>query len=188
MEVVGMNEYSSKHLFQLNYSFNNAECYIFTFLFVIGNLFFPWLVHAIPLGGLKFLPIYFFVLIGAYKFGWRVGILTAIFSPIVNHMLAGMPPINMLPWVLVKGISMALIASILAHKTKKLSFMNLVIIIMGTQAIGILFESIYSSKWAVQDLAIGYSGLLIQLFFGYLVLWLLKDFGESKSSQHKVFF
>jgi len=173
--------FKSKNIYQLNLEFMNWRYYVFTLLFIGGNLFFPWLAHSFPLGGPKFLPIYFFVLIGAYKFGWRVGIITAIMSPLANHFLTGMPPLPMLPTILVKGITMAVLASYISYKTKKLSFQNLAIIIIGYQTVGMIFEWIYTSSLskAVQDFIIGYPGLLIQLFVGFLLLWLLKDYGKT---------
>lgn len=62
-------------LYSLN--FRQAKTYWFTLLFVAGNLILPQLCHLIPQGGLILLPIYFFTLIAAYKFGIRVGLLTA---------------------------------------------------------------------------------------------------------------
>jgi len=173
--------FKSKNIYQLNLEFMNWRCYVFTLLFVGGNLFFPWLVHRFPLGGPTFLPIYFFVLIGAYKFGWRVGISTAILSPLANHFLTGMPPLPMLAPILVKGTAMAVLASYISYKTKKLSFQNLAVIIIGYQAIGLVFEWFYtlSLTKAVQDFIIGYPGLLIQLFGGFLLLWLVRNYGKS---------
>ena len=55
-------------LYSLNYS--NVKTYLATSLFIVGNILFPRLFHLIPLGGLTWLPIYFFTLIGAYKYGW----------------------------------------------------------------------------------------------------------------------
>lgn len=63
-------------LYSLN--FRQAKTYWFTLLFVAGNLILPQLCHLIPQGGLILLPIYFFTLIAAYKFGIRVGLLTAV--------------------------------------------------------------------------------------------------------------
>lgn len=65
-------------LYSLN--FRQAKTYWFTLLFVAGNLILPQLCHLIPQGGLILLPIYFFTLIAAYKFGIRVGLLTAVCS------------------------------------------------------------------------------------------------------------
>lgn len=39
-----------------------------------------------------FLPIYFFTLVAAFRCGWKVGLLTAVLSPVVNCLLFGMPP------------------------------------------------------------------------------------------------
>ena len=65
----------------------SAKTYLFTIVFVVGNLLLPQLAHLIPQGGLIFLPIYFFTLIAAYKYGIHVGVLTAILSPLVNNLL-----------------------------------------------------------------------------------------------------
>ena len=58
--------------------------YMFALLFIAGNIVLPQLCHLFPQGGLILLPIYFFTLIAAYKFGFRVGLLTAVLSPLVN--------------------------------------------------------------------------------------------------------
>ena len=55
-------------LYSLEY--NNARTYGFSALFIAGNILLPQLCHTIHLGGPMLLPIYFFTLIGAYKYGW----------------------------------------------------------------------------------------------------------------------
>ena len=59
-------------LYSLEY--NNARTYGFSALFIAGNILLPQLCHTIHLGGPMLLPIYFFTLIGAYKYGWRVAV------------------------------------------------------------------------------------------------------------------
>jgi len=76
-------------LYSLDYS--NAKTYLMAALFIAGNMALPQLFHLIPQGGITWLPIYFFTLIGAYKFGWKVGLLTAVLSPVINSLLFGMP-------------------------------------------------------------------------------------------------
>ena len=88
---------------QLNLSVVNVRTYLFAVLFVGGNMLLPQLCHLMPDGGKIFLPIYFFTLIASYKFGLKVGILTAVLSPLCNHLLFGMPPAGMLPVLLVKS-------------------------------------------------------------------------------------
>lgn len=72
-------------------SFSNVKTYLFAFLFVAGNIALPQLCHLVPMGGPTLLPIYFFTLIAAYKFGFRVGLLTALLSPVINHLLLVCP-------------------------------------------------------------------------------------------------
>ena len=83
--------------------FSNVRTYLFALLFVAGNIALPQLCHLIPSGGPAFLPIYFFTLIAAYKYGLRVGLLTALLSPAANHLLFGMPALAVLPAILVKS-------------------------------------------------------------------------------------
>ena len=78
---------TSAKLYSLNYS--NVRTYLFALLFVVGNI--------APYGGPTLLPIYFFTLIAAYKYGFRVGLLTAILSPVINHLLFAMPSGAALP-------------------------------------------------------------------------------------------
>ena len=86
----------------LNLSFTNYRTYLFGAAFVAGNLLLPQLCHLMPNGGLIWLPIYFFTLIAAYKFGLKIGLFTAALSPLVNYLLFGMPPLGMLPIILIK--------------------------------------------------------------------------------------
>ena len=75
-----------------NLDFDQVKTYLFATLFVAGNIILPQLCHLIPNGGHIFLPIYFFTLIASYKYGMKVGLMTAVLSPIVNSLLFGMPP------------------------------------------------------------------------------------------------
>ena len=84
-------------------SLKETRAWTFAALFIIGNIVVPQLCYAmIPHGGLIFLPIYFFTLIGAYKYGIKVGLLTAVMSPIVNSVFFDMPALAVLPAILIK--------------------------------------------------------------------------------------
>ena len=65
--------------------YKNAATYRIAALFVIGNIALPQLCHLVPSGGPMLLPIYFFTLVAAYKYGWKVGLLTAVASPQVSQ-------------------------------------------------------------------------------------------------------
>ncbi len=83
--------------------FGNVKTYLFALLFVAGNIALPQLCHLVPAGGPTLLPIYFFTLIAAYKYGFKVGLLTALLSPVINHLLFAMPAAAVLPAILIKS-------------------------------------------------------------------------------------
>lgn len=95
------------------------------------------------------LPIYFFTLVGAYKYGWRTGLLTALASPLVNAALFGMPAVTALPAILVKSALLAGAAGYAARRFNRVSVALLA---------------------AVQDFRIGIPGMLLQVFGGYLFI------------------
>ena len=119
-------------LYSLN--FRQAKTYWFTLLFVAGNLILPQLCHLIPQGGLILLPIYFFTLIAAYKFGIRVGLLTAVLSPLANSALFGMPAAAVLPEILIKSVTLAVAAAMAARYLKSVSLLAMVAVYWLTRS------------------------------------------------------
>lgn len=156
------------------YSFNlsNSKTYLFAAVFIVGNLLLPQLAHLVPQGGFIFLPIYFFTLIAAYKYGIHVGLLTAILSPLTNHLLFGMPPAAVLPAIMIKSVILAVAAAIAARKAGNVSLLAILVAILSYQLIGTSIEWIMTQNFAVaiQDFRLGVPGMLIQLFGGYLLL------------------
>ena len=148
-------------------SFSNVKTYLFAFLFIAGNIALPQLCHLVPAGGPTLLPIYFFTLIAAYKFGFRVGLLTALLSPVINHLLFGMPAAAALPVLLIKSGLLAGAAAFAARYT-----VALLSVILAYQVIGTAFEWAICGNFflAVQDFRIGIPGMLIQWFGGYALL------------------
>ena len=102
------------HIHSLSY--RELRSYLYAALFVVGNIALPQLCHLIPQGGLMLLPIYFFTLIAAYKYGWQVGLLTAIASPLVNSALFGMPAPAVLPAILIKSVLLVAAATFVARR------------------------------------------------------------------------
>ncbi|HHT29959.1 MULTISPECIES: ECF transporter S component [Petrimonas] len=153
-------------------SLNNTRTYLFATLFVLGNLLLPQLAHLVPQGGLILLPIYFFTLVAAYKYGIHVGLLTAILSPLANHLLFGMPPATMLPIIMIKSAILAVAASMVAKYSGKVSFFGILLAIIAYQVIGTGIEWAMTRNFfiAVQDFRIGIPGMLLQLTAGYFVL------------------
>ena len=155
-----------------NYGLNELKTYLFVFLFVAGNIILPQLCHLIPDGGKMFLPIYFFTLMASYKYGVKVGLMTAVLSPVVNSLLFGMPALALLPAILTKSVVLALAASFVANKTQKVSIVNLLIVVLAYQCVGTLAEWAMTSSFyvAIQDFRLGIPGMLLQLFGTYFLL------------------
>lgn len=155
-----------------NYGIKEVKTYFFVALFVAGNIILPQLCHLIPNGGKILLPIYFFTLTASYKYGVKVGLMTAIFSPIINSLIFGMPATTLLPAILIKSVMLALVADIVARRTKKVSIINLSVVVLAYQIIGTLAEwAITSSLYhALQDFRIGIPGMLLQLIGTYFIL------------------
>ena len=130
---------------QLNLSVVNVRTYLFAVLFVGGNMLLPQLCHLMPDGGKIFLPIYFFTLIASYKFGLKVGILTAVLSPLCNHLLFGMPPAGMLPVLLVKSTLLALVGAIVADRSQRVSLLHVAAVVVAYQVLGGIACLLYTS-------------------------------------------
>lgn len=159
-----------------NYDIKTVKTYLFSLLFIAGNLLLPQIAHLIPNGGLIFLPIYFFTLIAAYKFGPTVGLLTAVFSPLLNNLLFGMPPLVVLPSIFIKSIILAIAASLLAKYFGKVSFWGLLLAVIAYQLVGTVAEWIIvrDLNTALQDFRIGFPGIIIQLIAGFGLLKLIE--------------
>lgn len=157
-------------LYSLTYK--EIKTYLFALLFVVGNIALPQMCHLIPGGGLTWLPIYFFTLIAAYKYGLRVGLLTAILSPLINSVLFGMPPVALLPAILIKSTLLAGAAAYAAHRLEKISLLGIIAAVLTYQIAGTLIEWAIVKDFftAVQDFRIGIPGMIIQIFGGYALL------------------
>jgi hypothetical protein len=156
------------------YSLNLKETrtYLFALLFIAGNILLPQLCHLVPGGGLTWLPIYFFTLIAAYKYGLSVGLLTAILSPLVNSIFFGMPPAAVLPIILIKSTLLALSAAYAAKYFGKVTIVGVLLAVLAYQVVGTLIEWAMVKDFfaAVSDFRIGIPGILVQIVGGYLLL------------------
>lgn len=152
--------------------FGNVKTYLFALLFVVGNIALPQLCHLIPAGGPTLLPIYFFTLIAAYKYGFRVGLLTAVLSPVINHLLFAMPAAAVLPAILIKSGLLAGAAALAARYVRSVSLWAMLGVVLSYQVIGTAFEWAICGDFflAVQDFRMGIPGMLIQWFGGYVLL------------------
>lgn len=153
------------------YNFTSLRTYIAAAIFIVGNIVVPQLCHLIPNGGLIFLPIYFFTLVGAFKCGWKVGMLTAILSPVVNCLLFGMPPVASLPAILIKSVALVLAVAVVSRRMG-FSIWAVAIAVISYQVVGMAAEYLmdFNFMHALQDVRIGWPGILIQIVGGWALL------------------
>ena len=157
-------------------SYRDIRAYTMAALFVAGNIVLPQLCHLVPQGGLVWLPIYFFTLVAAYKFGLTAGLLTAIASPVVNSLLFGMPAAASLPIILTKSVLLALAAAFIASKVHRVALWAVALAVVAYQGIGMMAEwgMTGSLTAALQDIRLGWPGMLVQVFGGFAIIKLIK--------------
>ncbi len=121
------------------------------------------------------LPIYFFTLVGAYKYGMKVGLLTALLSPLLNTALFGMPAVAVLPAMCVKSVLLAVAAGYVAGRYRRITLPALAGVVLAYQVLGSLAEWGLTGSFqvALQDFRIGVPGMLFQVFGGYALLKVL---------------
>jgi hypothetical protein len=160
-------------------SLRDLRLYGFAAVFTAGNLLAPMAVHSIPQGGLIFLPIFFFTLVAAYRFGFAAGALTGLASPVLNFALTGMPPAAMLPTVLAQSLVIAAIAAALAARSGRLNPWLLLLAAVSMQLVGFGLDLARggSVSAGLDTLRLGIPGVLLIGFGGYAVLRLLDRAG-----------
>ena len=161
---------ASVRLYALNYG--EVKTYVWTAVFVVCNLVLPQLFHLIPQGGVIFSPLSLVILAGAYKFGWKTGLLAALLSPLVNHSLTGMPAWEVLPVMTLKLAVLAVLAGLVAQQFKAVSVLLLIGVVLASKAIGGLGELLLTGgiDATTADFIVGWPGLLLQVVGTWLIL------------------
>jgi hypothetical protein len=154
-------------------SLATVRAWLVAVVFTIGGIALPQLCHLIPQGGLILLPIYFFTLVAAYKYGLGVGLAVAVLTPVVNHLMFGMPGSAALVPILIKSVTLAATAWGAARISGRVSLLAVFCAVAAYQIVGT------GAEWALegggfaaaaQDMWLGAPGLLLQVFGGWLLL------------------
>ena len=161
---------TSVKLYSLNY--DEAKTYLWVAVFVACNMVLPQVFHLIPQGGIIFSPLSLVILAGAYKLGWKTGLLAAVLSPLVNHFAFGLPQWGVLQVMTLKLAVLALVAGLAAQYFKTISLPLIVGVVLVSEAIGCLGELLLTGAVdaTVADFVIGWPGLLMQIFGAWLIV------------------
>lgn len=156
-------------LYTLNY--DEAKTYMWAAIFVACNLVLPQVFHLIPQGGIIFSPLSMVILAGSYKLGWKTGLLAAFLSPVVNHLLTGLPSSGVLPVMTFKLVVLALVSGVTSQESKRVTLPLLISVVLITKLMGGLGEFVLTGDMAatIQDFSIGWPGLIMQVLVTYYV-------------------
>ena len=165
---------TSVKLYTLNY--DEVKTYLWAAVFVACNMVLPQVFHLIPQGGIVFAPLSLVILAGAYKLGWKAGLLAAVASPLVNNLVFGLPAWGVLQVMMLKLVVLALAAGLTAQYFRRVSLPLLVGVVLASEVVGGLGELLLTGgiTATVQDFTIGWPGLLLQVLGTYLIVKLTK--------------
>lgn len=145
-----------------------SQTYTWSALFIAANIALPHLFHLIPGGGVMFLPIYFFTLIGAMRYGWQMGLLTAIMTPIVGYFIFGAPRAELLPDMLLKGAALSLVGAYVAQKWGVKLITCLAAVVAAFALVGLAEWPFMGAAYAFQDFVTGLPGMAMMTLGAWL--------------------
>ncbi len=161
---------TNTRLYTLN--FDEVKTYLWATVFVVCNMVLPQVFHLIPQGGIMFAPLSLVILAGAYKLGWKTGLLAAVASPLVNNLVFGMPAWGVLQVMMLKLVVLALVAGLTAQYLRSVTLPLLVGVVLASEVIGGFGELLLTGgiNATIQDFTIGWPGLLLQVIGTYLII------------------
>lgn len=158
------------------YNYDEAKTYLWAMAFVACNLLLPQVFHLIPQGGIIFAPLSFVILAGAYKFGWKTGLLAALASPLINHAITGMPAWGVMPVMTLKLAVIALVAGLAAQRFQTVNLLLIMAVVLVSMVLGALGELVLTGGIAaiISDITVGWPGILLQIFGTWLIIKYVK--------------
>lgn len=156
---------------------SQTRLYVSSALFVAANIALPHLFHLIPGGGVMFLPIYFFTLIAAMRYGVYAGVLTAVMTPLMGYALFGAPMAAMIPDMLLKGIVLSVVSCLIVRKNGYSLLSSLCSVLAAWTIVGIAELPMMGTAYAFQDFVTGLPGMAMMV----LGSWIMVKVGSINS-------
>jgi Protein of unknown function (DUF1393). len=135
----------------------------------------PRAFHAIPNAGSVLLPMHIPVLLCGLICSWQYGLACGILTPVLSHLITGMPPMAYLPPMIVELAVYGLLAGILVRVIKTKNFLLntyaslLIAMIGGRICYGIVNALIFRAGkysmqiWLTSGFVTALPGIVIQL-------------------------
>ncbi len=172
---------------------NTTQRLVTTALMVALGLVLPMAFHAIPRGGMIFLPMHIPVLLTGFLCGPFFGLLGGLVTPLLSSLCTGMPPAAILPAMLVElaayGLFAGLFFSLFNHKSiYARSLLSLVLaMLIGRVIAGVANAMIFQAGkfsldlWIAGAFVTALPGILIQLVLIPVVVVAIGKSGLSKN-------
>ncbi len=157
-------------------SFREVKLYIFSSVFTISAVFFPWLLHQFNLAGPKFLPMHFFVIIVGFLFGWRTGLFVGFLSPLMSYSITHMPPIAILPETILELVIYGFIAGILREKRLNIWPSLILAMVLGRLARLLFVLALGLQTNPLAYFQMSWPGIFLQLALIPLIIFFLQKF------------
>ena len=138
-------------------------------LFIAANLALPYFFHLVPGGGIAFLPIYWFTLVGVMRYGLLTGVSAAAMSPLVGFLLFGAPASAMLPDMLLKGILLCVAAAVTVRLWGIRIHSAAVAVVAAWAVAGLVEWPFTGAAYAFQDFVTGIPGLVLMSVVATLI-------------------
>lgn len=150
------------------------QTYLKSALFIAANIALPHLFHLIPGGGVMFLPIYFFTLIAAMRYGWQMALLTAVMSPLAGNALFGAPASHMLADMVLKGCMLSAVASLAAARFGKALWVCAASVVAAWTIVAVAELPFMGAAYAFQDFVTGVPGMVMMALGCWIVNKVMK--------------
>lgn len=146
-----------------------AEACLKAVLFVGANLALPQVFHLVPGAGIMFLPIYFFTAVAAMRYGWQLGLLTALLTPVLGSVLFGAPAPHMVPDMLFKGALLSVAAALIVRKMGVTLLASFIAVAGAWLTAGLVEWPLMGAGFAFQDFVTGIPGMLMIIVGSWLI-------------------
>jgi len=175
-------------------------------LFIALGVLFPYVMgHAVGIPGGVLLPMHVPVLIGGILLGPKLGLAIGLLSPIASSLLTGMPPLwPMLPQMIFELGAFGLVGGFIRKNLKSpenpfhFGMLQIYVSLIGAMIAGRIVRGIVlaiimrpvTAGWVVESIVtttiMGVPGIIIQLAFVPITVWLLEKHLKLKTSKNTV--
>ncbi len=96
---------------------------IYAGFFIALGVLLPLPFHMIGIGGTIFLPMHIPVLLSGFDLGGFSGLMTGVLTPLINHLITGMPPLAPIPMAVIMMFELGaygLLAGVVFQKTSSI--------------------------------------------------------------------